>query len=33
MVADRLNDNEHRDYDGVLMTLRDKPAAVRTATA
>ncbi len=32
MVADRLNDNEDpRDYDGVLMTLRDKPAAVRTA--
>lgn len=32
MVADRLGEDEDpRAYDGVLMTLRDKPAAVKTA--
>jgi LacI family transcriptional regulator len=32
MVADRLGENEDpREYDGILMTLRDKPAAVKTA--
>ncbi|HNT88949.1 MAG TPA: hypothetical protein PKL84_13885, partial [Candidatus Hydrogenedentes bacterium] len=32
MMADRLEEDEDPgSYDGVLMTLRDKPAAVKTA--